>query len=217
LSILSGPSLAPLSGAPPRQIVLLLHGYGSNGADLIGLAPHWRQAMPQTLFLAPNAPERCQGMASAYQWWDLSTYTPQTLAAGAIQAAPALHAYIDDQLQKHALSESGLAIVGFSQGTMMALHAGVRRESQIAGIVGYSGKLIAADALDRDTITRPPILLVHGSADAVVPVTATHEAKAILERHGFDVEAHVCPGLGHSIDPTGLRLGGQFLRRVLKV
>ena len=214
-SIHSASSLPPASGRAPRQIVLLLHGYGSNGADLISLAPHWRHALPDALFLAPNAPERCPGMASAYQWWDLSTYTPAALAAGAVRAAPALHAYIDAQLEEHKLGEDRLAIAGFSQGTMLALHVGPRRERRIAGILGYSGALTGATALDHDPITRPPVLLVHGSADAVVPVSATHQAKATLQRHGFEVETHISPGLGHNVDQTGLRLGADFLTRVL--
>jgi phospholipase/carboxylesterase len=118
-------------------------------------------------------------------------------------------------LKEHGLSEDRLAIAGFSQGTMLALHVGPRRERRIAGILGYSGALTGAAALDQDPITRPPVLLVHGSADAVVPLAATHHAKATLQRHGFEVEAHICPGLGHSVDPTGLRLGADFLRRVL--
>jgi phospholipase/carboxylesterase len=217
LSIATASSLAPHSKGAPKQIVLLLHGYGSNGDDLISLAPHWQQELPDAIFLAPNAPERCPGMFAGYQWWGLASLAPQALAAGAEKAAPVLDAYIDARLEEYGLSEAQLAIVGFSQGTMIALHVGLRRQRRVAGILGYSGMLIGAAALADDSITRPPVLLVHGSADPVVPVAALHEAKAALQRLEIDVETHVCPGLGHSVDPTGLRLGGAFVRRVLDV
>lgn len=212
---LKGSSLAPLSGGTPKQIVLLLHGYGSNGADLISLAPHWRQSLPDALFLAPNAPHICGGMPGGHQWWGLADYSRQALAAGAAGAAPALDAYIDARLEDHGLNEDRLALVGFSQGTMMALHIGLRRQKQLAGILGYSGMLTGIAGLAGEIRSKPPILLIHGSADPVVPVAALHEAQHTLERLGVDVAAHVSPGLGHSVDPTGLRLGGAFVKKVL--
>lgn len=215
LPALDGPSLAPASGGAPKQLVILLHGYGSNGNDLISLAPFWHQAVPDALFLAPNAPEQIPGMAGAWQWWDLSTRDRASRAAGAARAGPVLDAYIDRQLKRYGLSEDELVLVGFSQGTMMALHVGPRRERRIAGIVGYSGMLADVGSLSRDPHTRPPILLIHGSADDVISIGSYHEAKTELERLGFDVSAHVSAGLGHSVDMAGLELGKQFVRRVL--
>lgn len=212
---LAGPSLAPASGGAPKKLVILLHGYGSNGADLIALAPHWRQAVPDALFLAPNAPERVPGMWGAHQWWDLSTRDRASRAAGAAAAAPVLDAYIDRQLVKYGLTEADTALVGFSQGTMMALQAGPRRERQLAGIIGFSGMMADAASLARDVHSKPPVLLVHGSLDDMIPVEAYHEATTALERLGFDVSGHVSPGLGHSVDAAGMELGKQFLRRVL--
>jgi phospholipase/carboxylesterase len=208
--IVNGSSLQPLSGGAPRQIVLLLHGYGSNGADLISFAPHWQQALPDALFLAPNAPQRC-GMGAGYQWWALTAFTPQALASGATSAAPAIDAFIDRKLAQYGLTEADLGIVGFSQGTMMALHVGLRRERPVAAIVGYSGMLTGAPGLSHATISKPPVLLVHGSADPVVPVAALHAAEAELTRLGIEVTTHVANGLGHSVDPLGLRLGSEFL------
>ncbi|MEO6580502.1 MAG: esterase, partial [Sphingomicrobium sp.] len=124
--ITNGSSLQPLSGGRPKQVVLLLHGYGSSGADLISLAPHWQRALPDALFLSPNAPQHC-GMTSGYQWWGLTGFSPQALAAGALAAGPAIDAFIDRKLDQYGLTERDLALVGFSQGTMMALHVGLRR------------------------------------------------------------------------------------------
>jgi len=212
--IVNGSSLQPLSGNKPRQIILLLHGYGSSGADLIALAPHWRQALPDALFLAPNAPQRC-GFGAGYQWWPLAAFTPQALASGAASAAPAIDAFVDRKLKQYDLAESDLAIVGFSQGTMMALHVGLRRKAPLAAIVGYSGMLTGAHELAHAAITKPPVLLVHGAADPIVPVAALHAAKAELQKLGIAVSDHVSPGLGHSVDPIGLRLGGEFVAKAL--
>ncbi|WP_426163889.1 alpha/beta hydrolase [Sandarakinorhabdus sp. DWP1-3-1] len=210
--IVNGASLQPLSGGPPKQIVLLLHGYGSNGADLISLAPHWRPSLPDALFLAPDAPQRSGG---GYQWWPLHGFTPAALAAGATQAAPAIEAFVDRKLAQYGLTDAELAIIGFSQGTMMALHVGLRRAAAPAAIVGYSGMLVGAHELAHADIVKPPVLLVHGSADPVVPVAALHAAKADLARLGIEAEAHVSTGLGHSVDPVGLRLGAAFVARGL--
>jgi phospholipase/carboxylesterase len=207
--IVNGSSQQPLSGTV-RQIVLLLHGYGSSGADLISMAPHWRQAMPDALFLAPNAPHRC-AIGAGYQWWGLAAFTPQALAAGAALAAPALNQFIDRKLGQYGLSESNLAIVGFSQGTMMALHVGLRRTHTVASIVGYSGMLTGAAELADQPITKPPVLLIHGSADPVVPVAALHDAEQALRKLGIEVSTHISAGMGHSVDPIGLRLGSEFI------
>jgi len=210
VKIVDGENLQPLSGERPRQIVVLLHGYGSNGADLISLAPAWRQKLPHALFLAPNAPQRC-GLSGGYQWWALNSFTPVALAAGAASASAAINDFIDSKLDEHDLKERHLALVGFSQGTMMALHVGLRRPTPVAAIVGYSGMLTGSPELSRQITARPPVLLVHGSADPVVPVAALHAAKHDLERLRVPVTAHVSPGVGHTVDPVGLRLGVEFL------
>ena len=212
---LDGPSAPPFSGGAPKSLVIFLHGYGSNGEDLIDLAPYWQAALPDTLFLAPDAPQPCPGVPYGRQWWPLTSLTPEARAAGVRVSAPALNAYIDGQLQAHGLTEENLALVGFSQGTMMELHVGPRRARTLAGIVGFSGMLADPDALAAEVMTKPPILLVHGDVDEVLPVSALDQASSRLQALDFDVAAHVSPGLGHSIDDTGLRLGGRFLAQRL--
>jgi phospholipase/carboxylesterase len=212
---LNGPSSPPASGAAPRSLVILLHGYGSNGDDLIGLVPYWRAALPDTLFLAPDAPQPCPGTATGRQWWALTSLSPEARAAGVRVSAATLNAYIDQQLAKYGLTEDRLALVGFSQGTMMALHVGPRREHALAGIVGYSGMLADPLALATEVRTKPPILLVHGDADTVLPVASIHQAQAALEPLGFEVATHISRGLGHSVDEAGLTLGREFLAKRL--
>jgi phospholipase/carboxylesterase len=210
VTALDGPRVPPASGRAPRSIVILAHGYGSNGEDLIGLAPYWRQALPDTLFIAPNAPEPCPDAPGGYQWWPVWSADRRI---GVRSAAPVLDAFIDAELARHGLAEDRLALVGFSQGTMLSLYVGPRRERQIAGIVGYSGMMIEGD--DGELRTRPPVLLAHGDEDPMIPIAAFERAEATLTRLSFPLTTHVSHGLGHSIDIDGLRLGGAFLLRVL--
>jgi phospholipase/carboxylesterase len=212
--MIDGPRMIPADGGLPRSLVILLHGYGSNGDDLISLAPYWRAALPGAVFVAPNAPEQSPGAPGGYQWWALTSLDRNAMAQGLARAAPVLDGFIDAELARYNLTEGQLALVGFSQGTMMALHVGPRRRKTLAGVLGYSGMLMVDDAAD-PAITRPPILLVHGDADPMIPVAALHQAVAALTRSGFVVESHVSRGLGHSIDAAGVQLGGEFLARVL--
>ena len=208
--------IEPTSGKAPRHLVILLHGYGSNGADMIALAPLWRPALSDALFLAPDAPERCFESAGGYQWWALADRGRAALAAGARRAAPALDCFIDAQMAEYGLAEDHVLLVGFSQGTMMALHVGLQRERPFAGIIGYSGMLADPTGLSGHVRSRPPVLLIHGDADPVVPAAALQEARNELHRLGFEVEAHVRPGLPHMVDPEGLELGRRFAERVLR-
>ena len=216
LTRLTGPSAAPASGRDPQSLVILLHGYGSNGADLMGLVPYWRDALPDTAFMAPNAPEACPAAPGGYQWWALTDLARESRAAGVRQAAPLVNAFIDMHRAAYDLPNRKVALVGFSQGTMMALHVAPRRPETLAGVVGYSGMLADPEALASEVKTRPPLLLIHGDADPMVPFAAMGQAQADFQALNFEVATHTARGLGHSIDETGLRLGGDFLAQVLR-
>ena len=209
---LDGPRVPPANGAKADRLVVFVHGYGANGDDLIGLAPYFQKAMPTAAFVSPNAPERVPGQPFGYQWFGITRLDPALLAAGADSAAPILDAFIDQELEKLGLDGSRLALVGFSQGTMMSLHVGLRRKVQPAAILGYSGALVAPERLAAEMTVRPPIALVHGDADPMVPVTRLQEAVNTIGATGLPVRWHVSRGVGHSIDPEGLHLGIGFLK-----
>jgi len=214
--MIDGPRLPPASGGPAKHLVVFLHGYGADGNDLIDIGRYWAAALPDAAFVSPHAPEPCAQAPMGRQWFPLTVIDMDLIADGVRQAAPAVDAFLDAELASLGLSDAELALVGFSQGAMMALHVGPRRRSPIAGIVGYSGMLAGPEQLVEEATGKPPILLVHGEADPVVPVMALKAAVPALGAAGFDVEWHVSPGLEHGIDNVGLELGASFLRRVLK-
>ncbi|MGF1622757.1 MAG: alpha/beta hydrolase [Rhodomicrobiaceae bacterium] len=209
---LDGPRIMPASGGPAKQLVVFLHGYGADGNDLISLGQHWRGILPDAAFVSPNAPEPCPGNPfGGRQWFHLTLRDQDERWRGVQQAGPDLDAFLDDELATLGLADENLALVGFSQGTMMALHVGLRRKKQMAGIVGFSGILVEPVRLETDMTVKPPILLVHGAEDDVIPVEAIHQARQALAGAGLQVEWHVRPGLPHGIDPDGLEIAGQFL------
>jgi phospholipase/carboxylesterase len=209
---LDGPRLEPAAGGTPRQLVVFLHGYGADGNDLIGLGREWAQALPHAAFVSPNAPDPCGMAPMGRQWFDLSLGDMALIAEGVKQAAPPLQAFLDEELKRHQLPASALGLVGFSQGTMMALAVGLARKPAPAAIVGYSGALATLEALPEPG-AGPDILLVHGDMDEVIPVDAMLMARAQLAQAGLPVEWHIAQGIGHGIDGDGLRLGGDFLRQ----
>lgn len=212
---LDGPRLAPLSGSKPDALVILVHGYGSNGDDLISLARMIQPALPNVAFVAPNAPSQLPRMAAAYQWWPIETFSMTERAAGAAAAAPALDAFITQELEAAGLPSDRLLLVGFSQGTMMSLHVGLRRPAPIAGIVGISGMLVAPDTFQAEIRSKPPVLLIHGTQDDVVPFRSMDLAETALKAVGVSVETHVSEGIGHSVAQDGLIATVEFARRVL--
>jgi phospholipase/carboxylesterase len=210
---LEGPSMRPASGGQPRALVVLLHGWGADGQDLIGLAPYFAQALPHAAFVSPNGPFPCD-TGFGRQWFSLSDRSPEALLAGVRAAQGLVDGFIDDTLAMLGLGPDRLALVGFSQGTMTSLFVAARRPAPIAAVVGYSGMLIAGED-DAELLSRPPVMLVHGDADPVVPAEAMTQARQYLEQLGFSVETHLQRGLGHGIDPEGIALGARFLARHL--
>jgi phospholipase/carboxylesterase len=212
LGKLTGPRLPPARGEA-THLVVLAHGYGADGNDLIGLAPHWQRMMPTVAFVAPNAPERCPG-SPGYQWFPISRLDPQEMQKGVETAAPIFEDFLESELARLNLPPERLALVGFSQGTMMSLHVGLRRAVKPAAIVGYSGVLAGAPpTLGADT---PPILLIHGEADEMIPADALFMSAGTLGHAGACVQWHLSPGIGHSIDETGLMMAGVFLTQAFR-
>jgi phospholipase/carboxylesterase len=215
LPTLNGPSQKPASGGKPKQLVVLLHGLGADGNDLISLAPYWATALPDAEFVSPNAPFPCDMAPYGRQWFSLQDRSPDVILAGVRAAAPILDGFLDDALAARGLDGSALALVGFSQGTMMSLYVGLRRAVAPAAIVGYSGALIAADRLPQEMKGKPPVLLIHGDADEIVPIERFEQAVAGLKAVGIEPQTLRRPGLGHGIDEEGLRAGGRFLKSAL--
>jgi len=208
---LSGPSFGPAARGKARRLVILLHGYGADGNDLLGLAPRWARLLPEAEFLAPHAPFPCEAAPFGRQWFGFEERSEAMILAETQAAAAILDAFIDAELARRGLAEDSLALVGFSQGTMMALHVAPRRSRAVAAVVGYSGMLIAPQLLAAEVKSKPPVLLVHGTADPVVPFASLAGAKAGLEAVGIAVTPETRPGVAHAIDEEGLMLGGDFI------
>ena len=208
----------PPSGAAPKQMVILLHGVGANGRDLLSLAPLWAQQLPETVFISPDAPFACDmvppGYPDSYQWFSLRDWSHASMLRGLQQVQPILDSFIAAQLEKYDLPASKLALMGFSQGTMTSLFAGPRYPEKIAGILGYSGALVWEPEVDAAALQKIPVELIHGESDDVVPVSAYHQARQVLQQSGFDVGGFTIPGLAHGIEERGIASGGQFLKRV---
>ena len=208
---LDGPRIPPRSGKPTK-LVIFAHGYGSNGEDLIGLTPFFARALPDAVFIAPNAPDPVPGYPGGRQWFPLARMDPHLLTAGVRGAASVLDRFIDAELVRYGLPASACALVGFSQGTMMALHVGLRRAEPLGAILGYSGLLAAPETLPNEIRSRPPIALIHGDRDEVIPVQALFMAAEGLANTGTPSLWRLCRGSGHTITEPALALGAQFLK-----
>jgi phospholipase/carboxylesterase len=224
---LTGPRLDP-RGAAAKHLVVFLHGYGADGADLIELGGQWRELLPQAAFVSPHAPERCPGAPAGRQWFGLSSTAPDDPRGGAerwkgvVSARPSIDAFLDEELARLGLDESRLALVGFSQGAMMALHVGLRRPRAPAAIIGYSGLLVGPEHLAEAGARnargeRAPILLVHGDQDPLIPVEAMFLAMDDLAKAEIPSQWHLSFGVGHGIDAGGLRHGGLFLAQAFGI
>jgi phospholipase/carboxylesterase len=215
---LDGPRLEPRAGGAARQLVVFLHGYGADGNDLIDIGRAWQGLMPNAAFVSPHAPEPCGQAPTGQQWFALTFRDPNERWLGVNKAAPTLERFLDAELERRNLPPSALALVGFSQGTMMALHVGLRRAAPPIAIVGYSGLLVVPPDADPEKFAgeikaRPPVLLIHGDRDDLIPPQALFHAAGGLASLEIPVEWHVSAGIGHGIDQEGLRHGGEFLAR----
>ncbi len=210
---MSGPDQAPANGGAAKQLVLLLHGVGSNGDDLIALAPLFAQVLPDAHFIAPNAPYPCDmvPMGMGYQWFDIMTQEAAERLHQLHAVAKIVDSYIDGELARLGLADNDLALIGFSQGTMISLHVSLRRAAACAGILGYSGRLEAPETLAGEIKSRPPVMLIHGEMDDRLPVVLMESAAATMQENGVRVKTHRRPHLGHSIDQEGVALGAGFL------
>jgi phospholipase/carboxylesterase len=214
---LDGPRIEPRSGKA-RQLVVFLHGYGADGNDLIEIGRAWQGALPDAAFVSPHAPRPCAQAPMGREWFPLTFRDPGERWTGVNMAAPTLNAFLDAELARRQLPPSALALVGFSQGTMMSLHVGLRRPAAPAAIVGYSGIFVLPEEGDpaqfaAEIKAKPPVLLIHGDQDPLIPVQALFLAAQELAALGIPAEWHISPGVGHGIDQEGLRQGGEFLAR----
>jgi phospholipase/carboxylesterase len=209
---LDGPRWGPASKAMPKQLVVLCHGVGADGHDLIDLAPTWSHALPDAVFVAVDAPFP-HDSGFGRQWWSVGDRTPSVMEAGVRRAAGFLDSFIDSELVRLGLPPDAYALMGFSQGAMTALFTGLRRTAAPRAILAFSGALIAPERLPAELANRAPVLLVHGEADDVVPAHRSRDAEQALRAAGVPVEAVYVPRLGHGIEDTGLAMGALALQR----
>ncbi len=217
---LDGPRIPARSGMA-KQLVVFLHGYGADGRDLIDIGKQWQKDMPDAAFVSPHAHEPCGQSPTGRQWFPLTFRDESERWRGCVSARPVLDSFLDEELAKLGLDDGRLVLVGFSQGTMMALHCGLRRKRAPLAIVGYSGVLVAEpgrgpEALGAERLVRPPIFLAHGSDDQVIPLDALFMSAQLLAEAEVPVEWHMSVGLPHSIDAEGLRQGGEFIRAAIR-
>ena len=213
---LTGPSFGPAAGGAPQNLVILLHGYGANGDDLIELAPPFSQMLPNTEFLSPNAPYRCEGNPfGGLQWFEVWQADGVDRLAEVRNGAAIVNAFIDEELAERNLTDANLILCGFSQGTMLSLHVGLRRAVPCAGILGFSGRLESPEILGDEITVRPPVMLIHGEEDPMLSMDLMDKAASVMTENGVTVETHRRPGLGHGIDEDGMRLGAGFMSVLL--
>lgn len=194
-----------------HQMVVLLHGYGADGQDLIDIGAHWGDVLPNTLFVAPNAPTLCEQNPFGYQWFSLLSYDEDRMLRGLESASKILTTYLDDLVDKYKIADGRMALMGFSQGAMLSLYQGFFQKQNLAGVLAYSGALFTPPEKPLQT---PPTLLIHGDKDLVVPLSSSIQAEEQIKSFGGTINFHICQGLGHGIDPKGIQIGQEFLQKV---
>ena len=207
--------LEPLSKAKPKNAVILCHGYGGDGKDISILAGYWRSYLPDTIFICPDAPEKCDASPSGFQWFDLMDQTPEQILSKSLVAEIKLNKLIDEVKEKNNLLANQIVIGGFSQGCMISLQTGIKRKDKINSIIGYSGKIIDTEHLGKNIVSRPNIILMHGDIDQVVPVDGLLEAKNFFSKNNYEIETQIFKNCEHRIPTEGSSLGLQFIKKHL--
>ncbi len=207
--------LEPLSKAKPKNAVILCHGYGGDGKDISILASYWKTHLPETIFICPDAPEKCAANPSGFQWFDLLDQTPEQILSKSLVAEIKLNKFIDDIKEKYNLLANQIIISGFSQGCMISLQTGIKRKDKINSIIGYSGKIIDTDHLGKNIFSRPNIILMHGDIDQVVTIDGLLEAKDFFAKNDYKIETKIFKNCEHRIPTEGSSLGLQFIKKHL--
>ena len=208
-------SILPLSKNKPKQIIVLCHGYGGDGRDISSLAVHWQRFLPDAIFLCPNAPEVCNVNPQGYQWFDLTTEEEEVILEKSLIAEEKLNTFLDQALNNFQLETSNLALVGFSQGSMMSIQVGLKKKEEINCLIGYSGKIINKKNLSDNINSKPKIFLMHGTNDTIVPPTHLLEAKEYLNKCGIKIKTKLFKNCDHKIPVEGSSLGLGFLKKNL--
>ena len=207
--------IEPLTKAKPKNAVILCHGYGGDGKDISILANYWRNHLPETIFICPDAPEKCAESISGFQWFDLRDESAEQILSKSLVAEIKLNKLIDEVKKENNLSDSQIALGGFSQGCMISLQTGLKRKDTINSIIGYSGKIIDVEHLSKNIVSRPNIILMHGDIDQVVPIDSLLEAKNFFSKLNYEIETHIFKNCEHRIPTEGSSLGLQFIKKHL--
>ena len=207
--------LVPLSKKKPKSAVILCHGYGGDGKDISILANYWRAHLPNTIFICPDAPEKCAESPTGFQWFDLMDQKPDQVLSKSLVAESKLNKLIDEVKDKNNLLANQIVIGGFSQGCMISLQTGIKRKDTIGGILGYSGRIIDTEHLEKNIISRPHIILMHGDIDQIVPVNSLLEAKDFFIKNNYPIETKIFDNCEHRIPTEGSSLGLQFIKKHL--
>ena len=207
--------LEPLSKTKPKNAVILCHGYGGDGKDISILAGYWKSYLPDTIFICPDAPEKCDASPSGFQWFDLMDQTPEQILSKSLVAEIKLNKLIDEVKEKNNLLANQIAIGGFSQGCMISLQTGIKRKDKINSVIGYSGKIIDIEHLNKNIVSRPNIILMHGDIDQVVTIDGLLEAKDFFNKNDYKIETKIFKNCEHRIPTEGSSLGLQFIKKHL--
>jgi len=207
--------LEPLSKTKPKNAVILCHGYGGDGKDISILASYWKSYLPDTIFICPDAPEKCDASPTGFQWFDLMDQTPEQILSKSLVAEIKLNKLIDEVKEKNSLSADQIVIGGFSQGCMISLQTGIKRKDKINSIIGYSGKIINTEHLAKNIVSRPNIILMHGDIDQVVTIDGLLEAKDFFSKNNYEIETKIFKNCEHRIPTEGSSLGLQFIKKHL--